>query len=632
MSAPCPTCQAVIASCPDDDSLYSIQSSIFPFVFECPAGYDCGNSTSFNMVCCGTLFSVDFPANASADDKTTLIQGIVNQCAVLLSACGQNPGCLNPPCDPPPPTTVLYYNRDATCSVNCPDTTTFVYTVVAGTFADLTQEGADQKALGYACQQVALRRICINNFTNCLCVGSAFTRQVAVVGGLPPIRFSLTSGFLPDGLTLSIGGLISGTPTVPGVFGFSIRATSAYGGSVTKHFSLSVLQVMTTTIDDYTVGNTYSFQMLAAGGSGMYNWSISEGTLPDGLTMSSEGLISGTPTGGAGTQPITFMLIDTACEAAVQSVFPPRVRISSRSTTTIATILGYPEYLPSLPPKKYKSLAWSGTAQQSAVAVNGQQQVSNAKYEYSGASTIDSSGHQVTLYSKNLSTPCPTTDFQPTINSVPNFGLSSLLGFCWPTEPRTCPTCEDPPIFKADVAKNMVSDFPSDMIGASSFNEFTPTSVSNNQGLSELVALQTGGPDGVTNVPITTINGITAPWIRVTGAYNYTSTLSDEYTDAEALANAFVLKSNGRTAENKPRTTGFVSRTTNVVFTLSADNLVVGSRYVITARFADQNFHITTKQYGISPTATTAALTDVVPTPSVGGTQTLVSATIAFLA
>ena len=284
MTTPCPTCQALVADCPDDSSLYSIESSIFPFVFNCPPGYDCGNADGFKMVCCGTLLSVDFPPNATADQKTSLIQGVVNECAALLPACGSN----NPK--------ILFYNRDATCTIKCPDGSIFTYTVVAGTFAAATQSDADAEAQAYACEQVSLREICPGNLPACPCVGSAYSFQLSVTGGLAPFNFSIASGSLPTGLTLSSSGLISGTPTVPGIFQFSIRVSSSLGGFVVKNYQVSVLYISTSQLPAFTIGIPYSFQLTATGGSGNYKWKIVSGTLPSGLIMDNNGLISGTPT------------------------------------------------------------------------------------------------------------------------------------------------------------------------------------------------------------------------------------------------------------------------------------------------------------------------------------------------
>jgi len=53
-------------------------------------------------------------------------------------------------------------------------------------------------------------------------------------------------------------------------------------------------------LDEYIplgyVNTPYSHQLSVYGGSGPYTWSIWAGSLPSGLSLSSSGLISGTPT------------------------------------------------------------------------------------------------------------------------------------------------------------------------------------------------------------------------------------------------------------------------------------------------------------------------------------------------
>lgn len=327
---------------------------------------------------------------------------------------------------------------------------------------------------------------------------------------------------------------------------------------------------------------------------------------------------------------ITFDVIDLACQAADQSFFPPRVAVTTKSTTQIATVLGYSEYIASTPPKKYHNLTWAGTSEQIASTFSSNDRVGHAKYEYGGTGSIDSKGVQISSYSKNLFTPCPASNFVPLIDSIPNFGVTSLTGYCWSGDPQSCPVCNDPPQFKADVSANLTNDFPADLLGGFGFNVFTPTTATNTFSTTQLLALKNEGIGGVTNVPLSTVNGITAPWIEVTVNHNYTATLDTEYTDAEALANAEVIISNGKTAENFPRTTGFVSRFTSVVYTLLLSNLILGSKYVVSVLFVDQSFVKSTRTYNVTATATTATVIDVIPQPLPGNTTTLFSATVAF--
>lgn len=53
-------------------------------------------------------------------------------------------------------------------------------------------------------------------------VGQSFSAQLGLSGGTPPDTLTLTSGALPDGLSLDETGLISGTPTAPGSFQFEL--------------------------------------------------------------------------------------------------------------------------------------------------------------------------------------------------------------------------------------------------------------------------------------------------------------------------------------------------------------------------------------------------------------------------
>lgn len=68
-----------------------------------------------------------------------------------------------------------------------------------------------------------------------------------VFAPVPAYHWSLVSGTLPTGLSLSESGAITGTPTVAGASTFTVRVTDYLGSYVEKEFSLTVISPTTTT-------------------------------------------------------------------------------------------------------------------------------------------------------------------------------------------------------------------------------------------------------------------------------------------------------------------------------------------------------------------------------------------------
>ena len=128
--------------------------------------------------------------------------------------------------------------------------------------------------------------------------GVPYSDTLRATGGTGSYTWSRTAGSLPAGLTLSGGGVISGTPTAQGSSTFTVQATSG-PRSATKDLTLTVqppaLTITTTTLPGGAVGDTYSAALAASGGTGTYTWTRTAGTLPTGLTLSAAGLIGGTP-------------------------------------------------------------------------------------------------------------------------------------------------------------------------------------------------------------------------------------------------------------------------------------------------------------------------------------------------
>jgi cytoskeletal protein CcmA (bactofilin family) len=155
-----------------------------------------------------------------------------------------------------------------------------------------------------------------------------YSATLTAVVGTVPYTWSLASGSLPAGLTLTtVGndGGISGTPTTAGTSSFTVRVTDSDSPSVTATKTLSItiqqrLMVATTSLANGWVGVAYSGTLTAGSGTPPYTWSVTVGSLPAGLTLTpSTGAITGTPT-TAGTSSFTVRVTDGASLTAIKAL------------------------------------------------------------------------------------------------------------------------------------------------------------------------------------------------------------------------------------------------------------------------------------------------------------------------
>jgi exo-beta-1,3-glucanase (GH17 family) len=70
-------------------------------------------------------------------------------------------------------------------------------------------------------------------------VGAAYSHALQATAGATPYAWALASGVLPQGLGLSAGGVLSGTPTGAGTYTFGVRVTGADGLSSVGFFTLT---------------------------------------------------------------------------------------------------------------------------------------------------------------------------------------------------------------------------------------------------------------------------------------------------------------------------------------------------------------------------------------------------------
>jgi subtilisin family serine protease len=177
-------------------------------------------------------------------------------------------------------------------------------------------------------------------------VSEAYAQTVSATGGKSPYAWSLISGSLPPGLTLSSGGAIQGSPTTSGPFVFALRVTDGNGATNARQFSLTIaatpLAIASAgTLEGGRVNVGYMSNLSAVGGTPSYVWSLTAGALPAGVQFYSSGLIYGTPT-AHGTFSFTAKVTDGATSTATKTfsltIEPPPLNITTTSSLPVGAV------------------------------------------------------------------------------------------------------------------------------------------------------------------------------------------------------------------------------------------------------------------------------------------------------
>jgi hypothetical protein len=178
-------------------------------------------------------------------------------------------------------------------------------------------------------------------------VGVAVHLQLLAHDGCDVYRWEIVNGGLPAGLSMSSSGLVSGTPTAgataqPWVWVHDL--TAAEGGPSwcggdnhsERQFVFTVvggggpapspvpppapakpaLQITTGSLPKATAGTSYS-TTLAASGASSATWTVSGGSLPAGVSLGSNGVLSGTPS-GAGSYTFTVRVASGGASTSKQ--------------------------------------------------------------------------------------------------------------------------------------------------------------------------------------------------------------------------------------------------------------------------------------------------------------------------
>jgi len=252
--------------------------------------------------------------------------------------------------------------------------------------------------------------------TTTFTVGTAGSFQVSATG--TPTPTFTESGTLPNGVTFSSTGVLSGTPAsgTGGSYPITITASNGVTPNATQDFTLVVDQAPAITsagTTTFTVGTAGSFQVSA---TGIPSPTFTEsGTLPNGVTFSSTGVLSGTPASGTGgSYAITITASNGVTPNATQTftlVVDQAPTITSADTTTftvghesgfyVATG-GYPD----------PSLSESGTLPK-GVTFSSTGLLSGTPASGTGGS------YPITITASNGVTPNATQDFTLVVDQAP---------------------------------------------------------------------------------------------------------------------------------------------------------------------------------------------------------------------
>jgi hypothetical protein len=171
-------------------------------------------------------------------------------------------------------------------------------------------------------------------------LGQAYAGYIFLAtGGVPPMSWT-SSGSLPPGLSFDSTGQLSGTPTTGGSYNFSVTVTDSSRPALTATTPVSVKitesQIVVAPASPPAGIVTYpygGFSFNASGGSPPYTWT-SSGSLPPGITLGSDGTLSGTP-----TQTGSFSFSVTATDSAQPPVSGPplatNIQINPPATLTL---------------------------------------------------------------------------------------------------------------------------------------------------------------------------------------------------------------------------------------------------------------------------------------------------------
>lgn len=138
--------------------------------------------------------------------------------------------------------------------------------------------------------------------------GQPYEEGIGAEGGDEAYSWQVTAGALPPGLALAADDLgeddavVSGVPEEAGSYHFTATVTSGDGQTASAELIIHIRPDLPLAIDQpflppALVGGPYDVRLPPQGGDGeAYAWAVVDGALPDGLELTEDGRIQGTPT------------------------------------------------------------------------------------------------------------------------------------------------------------------------------------------------------------------------------------------------------------------------------------------------------------------------------------------------
>ncbi len=178
-------------------------------------------------------------------------------------------------------------------------------------------------------------------------VNVSYAQGIAVTGGTPPYTYSASG--LPTGFFIgSTTGIISGISSITSSSSVTITVRDNVGLTVSKPFTFNVNQapdITTTSLGGAGVGIPYTQSINSTSGVTPYTYSLASGNLPTGLTLNTNGTITGTPTAGANVlnspNAFTVRVQDSLGQSDTQALtiavsIPPKIVLDTEDVFRVA--------------------------------------------------------------------------------------------------------------------------------------------------------------------------------------------------------------------------------------------------------------------------------------------------------